>query len=243
MPFILVRMTYRLAPLSTIAMLWLVMSPLAWGQQAGEAARPRVGLVLSGGGARGAAHVGVLKVLDELRIPVDAIAGTSMGAVVGGLYASGLSGTQIEKEFASVDWADAFSDRPARLSLNVRRKREDREFLVQLPLGLREGRFQLPRGLIQGQKLNQLLRRLTLPVSQIADFDQLPVPFRAVATDLETRGGRIASATDLRIRASMSAPGIFARGAEGAGDRRWRNCRQTARLSPGKWARVLSSWT
>lgn len=186
--------------------------PVPAQQPAPATARPRIGLVLSGGGARGAAHAGVLKVLDELRIPVDAIAGTSMGAVVGGLYASGLSGAQIERELASVDWEDAFSDRPSRSILDFRRKREDRDFLVRLPLGLREGRFQLPRGLIQGQKLSQILRRLTLPASQIHDFDQLSVPFRAVATDLETGERVVIDHGDLvtAIRASLSAPGIFA---------------------------------
>jgi NTE family protein len=98
--------------------------------------RPRIGLVLSGGGARGAAHIGVLKMLDRLHVPVDAIAGTSMGAVVGGLYASGMSGEEIERAMASVDWQSAFRDRPPRTELGWRRKEEDRDFLVNLPLGL-----------------------------------------------------------------------------------------------------------
>jgi len=173
--------------------------------------RPRIGLVLSGGGARGAAHVGVLKILEELHVPVDAIAGTSMGAVVGGLYASGMSAAQIEKELATIDWEDAFRDRPQRSRLNFRRKLEDRDFLVQLPLGFRDGRFQLPRGLIQGQKLTQLLRELTLPVAGIQRFDSLPTPFRAVATDLETGAAVTLKDGDLAtaLRASLSAPGIF----------------------------------
>ena len=177
-----------------------------------QAPRPRIGLVLSGGGARGAAHVGVLKVLEELRIPIDAIAGTSMGAVVGGLYASGMSAAQIERQFASVDWSDAFRDRPQRLDLNFRRKREDRQYPVQFPLGFRDGRFQLPSGLIQGQKLSQILRELTLPVAQVSDFDRLPTPFRAVATDLETGDAVVIDRGDLvtALRASVSAPGIFA---------------------------------
>jgi NTE family protein len=175
-------------------------------------ARPRIGLVLSGGGARGIAHVGVLRVLEELRVPVDAIAGTSMGAVVGGLYASGLSAGQIEAELDGVDWEDAFSDRPARVGLNYRRRREDRDFLVRLPLGFRGGRFQLPAGLIQGQKLTQLLREKTLRVAGVTDFDDLPTPFRAVATDLETGTAVVLGEGDLTsaLRASMSVPGIFA---------------------------------
>jgi NTE family protein len=174
--------------------------------------RPRIGLVLSGGGARGAAHVGVLKVLEELRVPIDAIAGTSMGAVVGGLYASGMDARQIEQQFASIDWEDALSDRPSRENSSFRRREEDHEFLVRFPLGLRDGRFQLPKGFIQGQKLQQMLRTLTLPVSQAKDFDQLPTRFRAVATDLETGDPVVLSGGDLAtaLRASLSAPGVFA---------------------------------
>src|SRR5687767_7697118 len=174
-------------------------------------ARPRIGLVLSGGGARGAAHIGVLKVLEEQRIPIDAIAGTSMGAVVGGLYASGLSAADIERIMTSVDWQDAFRDRPARTDLNFRRKLEDQNFLVKFPLGLKGRKFRLPRGLVQGQKLTQILRGLTLPVAQYQDFDDLAIPFRAVATDLVTGDRVIIGQGDLAtaMRASLSAPGVF----------------------------------
>src|SRR5688572_9402236 len=173
--------------------------------------RPRVGLVLSGGGARGAAHIGVLKVLEENRIPVDAIAGTSMGAVVGGLYASGLSASDIERVMTSVDWQDAFRDRPSRTDLNFRRKLEDQNFLVKFPLGLKGRKFRLPRGLVQGQKLTQILRGLTLPVAQIQHFDDLAIPFRAVATDLVTGDRVVLDHGDLTtaMRASLSAPGVF----------------------------------
>lgn len=174
--------------------------------------RPRIGLVLSGGGARGAAHVGVLKVLEQLRIPIDAVAGTSMGAVVGGLYASGLSAHEIEGIMTSLNWQDAFRDRPPREDLTFRRKEEDQNFLVKFPLGVRGRHLQLPKGLVQGQKLSQTLRRLTLAVSQIDHFDDLPTPFRAVATDLETGDPVVMSSGDLTsaMRASMSAPGVFA---------------------------------
>src|SRR6188508_435993 len=177
-----------------------------------QAARPRIGLVLSGGGARGAAHIGVLKVLEENRVPIDAIAGTSMGAVVGGLYASGLSAADIERVMTSVDWQDAFRDRPARKDLNFRRKLEDQNFLVKFPLGLKGRRFRLPRGLVQGQKLTQLLRGLTLPVAQVQDFDDLAIPFRAVATDIVTGDRVVLDHGDLTtaMRASLSAPGVFA---------------------------------
>ena len=177
-----------------------------------SASRPRIGLVLSGGGARGTAHIGVLKVLEDLRVPIDAIAGTSMGAVVGGLYASGLTAREIESVMTSLNWQDAFSDRPPRADTAYRRKLEDRNFLVDFPLGLRSGRFLLPKGLIQGQKLNQALRRVTLPVARISNFDELPIKFRAVATDLETGEPVVIGAGDLTsaMRASVSAPGVFA---------------------------------
>ncbi len=176
------------------------------------ARRLRIGLVLSGGGARGAAHIGVLKMLDQLHVPVDAIAGTSMGAVVGGLYASGLSGQQIEQAMASVNWQVAFRDHPPRNELDYRRKQEEERYLVNLPLGLQGRKLVIPKGLIQSQKLTEMLRQLTLPVATIADFDQLPTPFRAVATNLETGAAVVLGNGDLAtaMRASMAVPGVFA---------------------------------
>ena len=174
--------------------------------------RPRICLVLSGGGARGMAHIGVLEVLEELKIPIDCIAGTSMGAVVGGLYASGMSAHDIDKTMRSVDWQEAFRDTPPRRDLAFRRKQDDRNFLVRLPLGLKHGKILLPKGLIQGQKLQETLRQLTLPFDNRTDFDRLPTPFRAVATDLESGGAVLLDKGDLAIamRASISAPGVFA---------------------------------
>ncbi len=173
--------------------------------------RLRIGLVLSGGGARGAAHIGVLKMLAQMHIPIDAIAGTSMGAVIGGLYASGLSPDQIESLMNSVNWAEAFSELPPRRELSFRRKEEDRDFLVKLPLGIRGGKLRLPNGLIEGETLTRILRRATLPVWDIKDFDGLPTPFRAVATDLSTGEPVVMRAGDLTtaMRASLSAPGVF----------------------------------
>jgi NTE family protein len=187
-------------------------APYKFGVVTSSGIRPRIGLVLSGGGARGAAHIGVLKVLEEMKVPIDAIAGTSMGAVVGGLYASGLTAKEIESVMTSVNWTDAFRDTPPRSELNFRRKQEDQNFLVEFPLGIRAGRILLPKGLIQGQKLNQMLRRMTLPAAKIEDFDSLPTPFRAVATDLVTGEGVIMGEGDLptAMRASLSAPGVFA---------------------------------
>jgi NTE family protein len=174
--------------------------------------RPRICLVLSGGGARGMAHIGVLKILEELKVPIDCIAGTSMGAVVGGLYASGMTAQQIENTIRSVDWQEAFRDAPPRRDLGFRRKQDDRNFLVRLPLGLKHGQILLPKGFIQGQKLQETLRQLTLPFSNSTDFDTLPTPFRAVATDLENGNAVLLDRGDLAVamRASISAPGVFA---------------------------------
>jgi NTE family protein len=174
--------------------------------------RPRICLVLSGGGARGMAHIGVLKVLEQMKIPIDCIAGTSMGAVVGGLYASGMTAVEIESTIRSVDWQEAFRDSPARRDLAFRRKQDDRNFLVRLPLGVKHGRILLPKGFIQGQKLQETLRQLTLPFGTNTNFDSLPTPFRAVATDLVTGNAVLLDKGDLAfaMRASISAPGVFA---------------------------------
>lgn len=174
--------------------------------------RLRIGLVLSGGGARGIAHLGVLAMLEKLHVPIDAIAGTSMGAVVGGLYASGLSPDQIEATVHSLNWQEAFRDRPPREDLTLRRKQEDENFLVKFPIGIKGGRPVLPMGLIEGQGLTEMLRRLTLPVARITNFNDLPTPFRAVATDLESGQEVVMGSGDLTsaMRASLSAPGVFA---------------------------------
>jgi NTE family protein len=169
--------------------------------------------VLSGGGARGAAHVGVIRVLEQLHIPIDAVAGTSMGAVVGGLYAAGLSATEIADVFGALDWQDLLTDRPPRRDLVFRRKQDDRGILARGALGVRaEEGVVLPLGLVQGQKITQLLRAATLPVAEVHDFDRLPIPFRALATDLETGDPVVLRSGDLAtvLRASMSAPGVFA---------------------------------
>jgi NTE family protein len=174
--------------------------------------RPRICVVLSGGGARGIAHIGVLKVLQDLKIPIDCIAGTSMGAVVGGLYASGMNAREIESTMRSVDWQEAFRDSPPRRDLAFRRKQDDRNFLVRLPLGLKHGQILLPKGFIQGQKLQETLKQLTLQFNDSTDFDKLPTAFRAVATDLESGEAVLLDKGDLAIamRASISAPGVFA---------------------------------
>lgn len=173
---------------------------------------PCVGLVLGGGGARGIAHVGVLKVLERERIPVCAIAGTSMGAIVGGLYAAGYDAGELERLLSSIDWADMFVDSPPRAQLPMERKQEDFRHLLDLEIGYRDGRLSIPAGLVRGQKLMLLLRRLTLSTWRAQDFDQLPIRFRAVAADIVTGRKKVFADGDLAvaIRASMSVPGAFA---------------------------------
>lgn len=173
--------------------------------------RPRVGLVLGGGGARGAAHVGVLKVLERMQIPIDCIAGNSMGAIVGGLYASGLSPEEIEREMVGMDWDDVLDDKPPRPEQQFRRKRDDDNYLVKKYIGYENGKLELPLGWIQGQKFDLELARLTKHVAGVQTFDELPIPFRAVATDIETGEALVLDSGNLArsIRASMAVPGAF----------------------------------
>ncbi len=204
-----------LAGILRIMFLVLMIVPLdsfaAESPEAKQAQRPKIGLVLGGGGAKGAAHIGVLKVLEEQKIPVDYIAGTSMGAIVGALYASGLSAGELEKVLTSIDWKDVFSGEPDRRDIDYRRKREDYEILSGLSLGIKDGKVAMPKGLIKDQRVNVLFEMLMLHADDIDDFDKLPIPYRAVAVDLETgemvvlRRGRLADAA----RASMSVPGVF----------------------------------
>lgn len=177
-----------------------------------DSGRLRVGLVLGGGGARGAAHIGVLQELERLRIPVDVIVGTSMGAIVGGLYASGMTHSELEELVSTLDWASALSDSPDRSDLGFRRKQDDEEFPMKLELGITGRDLKLPQGAIQGQALDLLLRDLTINVSHINDFDNLEIPFRAVASDLVTGKPYVMGDGDLAqaIRASMSVPGVIA---------------------------------
>lgn len=196
-----------------VALLGLLLVQLLQAHaQAEPRVRPAVGLVLSGGGARGLTHIGVLKVLERERIPVDFIAGTSMGAIVGGLYASGMSAEQLEAELLKLDWDRVFSSRVDRQHLPHRRKDEDYGFSAAVELGIRDGELRLPTGTVSARVLEVLLRRLTLPVRHIERFDALPIPFRAVATDMESGAAIVMDDGDLAqaLRASMSVPGLFA---------------------------------
>ncbi len=179
-------------------------------QQRAELQPPKVGLALSGGAAKGFAHVGVIRVLEEAGIRVDAIAGTSMGAVVGGLYAIGYSPDMLDAVATGQDWEALFTDRLERGDQPIEVKLLDEPDLVSLPV--RAGRVELPLGLVAGQRISQLFARLTWPAHAARDFRRLPIPFIAVASDLETGEavgldrGVIAEA----MRASISLPSIFA---------------------------------
>lgn len=194
----------------------VLLAPLVAGAQQvtprPEEVRPRIGLVLSGGGARGLAHVGVLKVLERERIPVDVIAGTSMGAIVGGLYASGLSAEQIEAEVLRLDWVNVFNSRVDRRELSQRRKEQDFEVSPLIELGIDSTGIKAPLGTVSSRGLESHLRRMTLPARQFTNFDQLPTPFRAVTTDMESGQALVLGEGDLAtaLRSSMSVPGVFA---------------------------------
>ena len=165
-------------------LIWLAISSVC--VLTAHASEPKVVLVLSGGGARGVAHIGVIKALEQMRIPIHGIVGTSMGAVVGGLYASGYSPEQMERVVARADWPAIFSDDPERQAFRFRRKREDASLLVRAASGVGWDGIKLPKGMVHGHHLKTFLTRHTLHVSDIDDFSRLGIPFVAVATDIST---------------------------------------------------------
>jgi NTE family protein len=178
---------------------------------AGAAPSPRIGLALSGGGARGIAHIGVLKVLEELRVPVHCVVGTSMGSIVGGAYASGRQSADLERVVLATDWDLIFTDRPPREEISIRRKQDDYKTLFAFEFGVKDGGLVLPKGIIAGVTIEAYFRALTDPAVGVTNFQQLPIPFEAVATDIETgeavvlNRGSVAQA----MRASMAIPGAI----------------------------------
>nr|WP_298716265.1 patatin-like phospholipase family protein [uncultured Steroidobacter sp.] len=177
-----------------------------------QAAGERIGLVLGGGGARGAAHIGVLKVLERERIPIHAITGTSVGSIVGGLYAAGYSPEEIEQAIGSIDWIDIFHDGTARRDRPMRQKETDIGIVANLEVGLDDGNLRFPTTLVRGQKLGLWLRRMFLGRGRVESFDDLPIPFRCVATDIGEVKPVVFQSGDLAlaVRASMAVPGAFA---------------------------------
>lgn len=181
------------------------------GKHASKANRPKIGLVLSGGGAKGAAHIGALKILEQNNIPIDMVAGTSFGAIVGGLYASGYSATELEAILNDIDWQAVLSSRAPRKDRSFRRKQDDDGFLIKFRMGLKKGKLTLPSGLVEPNNLRLLLQGLIAEKLHVHDYDNLAIPFRAVATDLSTGDAVLLGDGDLAssIVASMAVPALF----------------------------------
>jgi NTE family protein len=177
--------------------------------QAGTATRPKIGYVLSGGGAKGMAHVGVLKVLEEVGLKPDVITGTSMGSIMGGLYSMGYSAGEIGHIIGTVDWGKVLTNEIPADQVIMRRKHEYRRFLLEMPIY--EGKPELPSGLIEGQKLSELFSELSWRQAGVDNFSEFPVPFTCIATDIltgemvEINSGDLSSA----MRASMAIPSVF----------------------------------
>jgi NTE family protein len=176
-----------------------------------DSSRPKIAVVLAGGGAKGAAHIGVLKALEEMNIPVDIITGTSMGAYVGGLYATGMSADEIESFIYSVDWNSGYRDRVDRSQRRVRDKEYEDRYQITTDLGLRFGEVRSPTGVVQGQNMLRILRETTGNLGRFDSFDDLAIPYRSVATDIVELeevvldNGYLVDA----MMASMSVPGAL----------------------------------
>lgn len=199
----------RHSTVPALLLLSCLVPRVADAQQPSAPLRPRIGLALGGGSARGFAHVGVLRWLEEHRIPTDVIAGTSMGGLIGGAYASGLSPDAIETTLAAIDWTLMFSstDFPFR---TVRRKRDSRAYPAYIEFGLKGGLTSQP-SLNSGQQVDLLLQRFVAPYFDMATFDDLPTPFRCVAFDLRTASRSVLDRGSLAraLRATMSLPAVF----------------------------------
>jgi NTE family protein len=173
--------------------------------------RPKVGLVLSGGGARGAAHIGVLEILEEMQVPIDCIAGTSYGAIVGGLYASGVPVEDMKTSIEKIEWDIILSNTVPRKNQTFRRKQDNASFLIPYQIGIEDGKLKQPPGLVDNANLSSVIRGLLNDKKGNIDFDDLPIPFRAVAANFANgdqvilKKGNLADA----IIASMSVPALF----------------------------------
>ena len=185
-------------------------APPASSDQMAKPSRPKIGLALEGGGALGFAHIGVLRWFEEHHIPVDYIAGTSMGGLVAGLYATGKTPKQMEDFVREQDWDTVISGRTPYQDLSYRRKEDIRAFQNSLVLGLKHG-LSLPTGFNAGHEVSMVIDRETLPYSNVDSFDELPIPFRCVATDLVSGKEVVFSKGSLQtaLRATMSIPGLF----------------------------------
>jgi len=207
------------ALIPVVAVLLLLGSPLSASDKESVAAkqdeiqkRPRIGLVLSGGGARGGAHLGIIKALEHHRIPIDAIVGTSMGSFVGGLYASGKSSQEIEHQLTTLDWTEVITFDYDRTQIPFRRKQLQREFPGKAQVGInRDGEIVFGTGLFKRQNMLQFLKKETFDVTKVDDFDDLRIPFRSVASRLEDGETVVLGRGSLAeaIYASLAIPGGF----------------------------------
>jgi len=188
----------------------LLPGSLSAQQNSAPRPRPKIGVALEGGGALGLAHIGVLKWFEEHHIPVDYVAGTSMGGLVGGFYATGMTPDELKTLIDGMDWRQILSDRTPYEDLAFRRKEDQRAYPNSLVFGLRDG-LSLPAGLNAGHHIGLLIDRVTLPYDDVTSFDALPVPFRCVATDLVSKKPYVFKDGSLAValRATMSIPGAF----------------------------------
>lgn len=191
--------------------LLLILTNVAQAADEHPGHRPRVGLVLSGGGARGAAHIGVIETLEEMNVPIDFIVGTSMGAVIGGLYAAGVPIQQIKQDFTTLNWTEIFSYDIKRTDLYYRRKLDTDIFVIKNFISYSNGALHIPYGIITGQSLYEVFNNYLLPIQPIRDFKCLNIPFKAVSTDLVTGNPITLDRGDLALSmlASMAVPGII----------------------------------
>ncbi len=187
----------------------ILFSSAAMAQEAAPP-RPKIALVLSGGGARGLAHVGVLEWFEEHHIPVDIVTGTSMGGLIGGMYATGMTSSEVHKFISSIDWDEALLPEPDYDQLAFRRKEDRRSYQLGIPLGLKHG-LTGPNGFNPGHGVALLFDRAAYGYSEVGTFTDLPIPFRCVATDLLT-GNKVVlkdGSLALALRATMAVPGVF----------------------------------
>ena len=171
--------------------------------------RPKIGLVLSGGGAKGFAHIGVLKVLEEMNMPIDYISGTSMGAIIGAFYAMGYSATEIEKLVLDQKWDELLADKISRRYIHVKDKENLDRYVVSFPI--KPQGIQIPAGIVKGQNVINLFERHTIKFHNQTNFRKFPIPFVCVATDLETGDAIVLDKGNISeaLRASMAIPTLF----------------------------------
>ena len=192
-----------------IVFLIVLLSVNAQNQSDNQQHAPKVGLVLSGGGAKGLAHIGALKVIDSLGVKIDYVAGTSMGAIIGALYASGYSGNQLDSLFQEVDFDNLINDYLPRASKDFHERNNNEKYAIKLPF--EDFKVKLPSALSRGQNTYSLILKLTLHINQIDDFSKLPIPFFCVATDIETGKAVILEKGNLTqaVMASGALPSLF----------------------------------